>query len=139
LAFVDHPIVALYQPELKWGGTALLDPCWIQPWAGYGLANQGAKTSNPCIFDDFCKPLLGMAIVIFFYTTTGASVDLVHLRRRVWTPVLSRAGLQYREMKQTRHRFATIALSCGENPLWFARVMGYRNTEMIIRVYSGSI
>ena len=40
-----------------------------------------------------------------------------------------------REMKQTRHSFATVALSCGENPLWIAKVMGHRNTEMIIKVY----
>jgi len=26
-------------------------------------------------------------------------------------------------------------LSCGENPLWIARVMGHRDTDMIIRVY----
>ena len=39
-------------------------------------------------------------------------------------------------MKQTRHTFATIALSCGENPLWIAKVMGHRDTNMIIRTYS---
>ena len=44
--------------------------------------------------------------------------------------------LKIREMKQTRHTFATVALSCGENPLWIAKVMGHRNTDMIIRVYS---
>lgn len=38
-------------------------------------------------------------------------------------------------MKQTRHTFATIALSCGENPLWIAQVLGHRNTDMIINVY----
>jgi integrase len=38
-------------------------------------------------------------------------------------------------MKQTRHSFATNALMAGENPLWIAKVMGHRNTEMIIRVY----
>ena len=49
---------------------------------------------------------------------------------------MKRAGLVYREMKQTRHTFTTLALSCGENPLWIARVMGHRNTEMIIKVCS---
>ena len=38
-------------------------------------------------------------------------------------------------MKQTRHSFATCALSCGESPLWIANVMGHRDTEMIIKVY----
>lgn len=72
----------------------------------------------------------------FFCTTTGARTDINNLRDRVWTPALKRAGLEYREMKQTRHTFATIALSCGENPLWIAQVMGHRNTDMIIKVYS---
>jgi integrase len=27
-------------------------------------------------------------------------------------------------------------MSFGENPLWIARVMGHRDTNMIIRVYS---
>ncbi len=71
----------------------------------------------------------------FFCTTTGAGIDTNNLRDRVWRTALEKANLPYREMKQTRHTFATVALSCGENPLWVARVMGHRNTEMIIRVY----
>jgi len=72
----------------------------------------------------------------FFCTTTGAQIDPDNLRDRVWTPTMKKAGLPYREMKQTRHTFATISLGCGENPLWIARTMGHRNTEMIIKVYS---
>ena len=55
---------------------------------------------------------------------TGAMVDTSYLRRRVWIPALKKAGLNYREMKQTRHSFETNALNCGENPLLIARVMG---------------
>lgn len=47
-----------------------------------------------------------------------------------------RAGIEYRSIKQTRHSFVTVALSCGENPLWIAKVMGHRDTNMIIRVYT---
>jgi integrase len=39
-------------------------------------------------------------------------------------------------MIQTRHSFATTALTLGENPLWIAHVMGHRDTDMIIRVYA---
>jgi integrase len=59
-----------------------------------------------------------------------------NLRRRVWIPSLNKAKLHIREVKQTRHSFATIALTCGESPLWIAKVMGHRDTNMIIRVYS---
>jgi len=71
----------------------------------------------------------------FFSSPIGALVDTSYLQRRVWKPALKKGGLDYREMKQTRHSFATNALSCGENPHWIARVMGHRDTDMIIRVY----
>ena len=72
----------------------------------------------------------------FFSSKQGKKVDRSHLRQRIWTPALKKAGVQYREIKQTRHSFATNALSCGENPLWIAKVMGHRDTDMIIKVYS---
>lgn len=71
----------------------------------------------------------------FFCNSNGDLVHTSNLRRHVWIPSLKKAELKIREMKQTRHSFATIALSCGENPLWIGRVMGHRNTDMIIRVY----
>ena len=74
--------------------------------------------------------------IFFFSSPSGSMVDTSNLRCRVWKPALKKAGLDYREMKQTRHSFATNALSCGENPLWIARILGHRDTDMIIRVYS---
>lgn len=72
----------------------------------------------------------------FFCTNKGGRVDPSHLLRDVWVSSLKKARLMVREMMQTRHSFATNALSYGENPLWIAKVMGHRNTDMIIRVYS---
>lgn len=57
------------------------------------------------------------------------------LRKQVWILALKKANIPFREMKQTRHSFASIALSCGESPLWIAKTMGHRDTDMIIRVY----
>lgn len=74
--------------------------------------------------------------VYFFTSPSGSRVYVSNLRRRVWIPTLQKAGLKIREMKQTRHSFATNALGCGENPLWIAKVLGHRNVEMIIKVYS---
>jgi len=71
----------------------------------------------------------------FFCSPNGSQLDLSHLRQRVWTPALKQANLGLREMKQTRHSFATIAMSCGENPLWIAKIMGHSNAEMVIKVY----
>ena len=71
----------------------------------------------------------------FFCSPRGERVHTSNLRRRIWKRALEKAGVPYREMKQTRHSFATNALSFGENPLWIAKVMGHRDTDMIIRVH----
>jgi integrase len=72
----------------------------------------------------------------FFCTPTGSPVYLSNLRRTVWIPALEKAELRIRELKQTRHSFATTALSCRENPLWIAHVMGHRDSEMVLKVYT---
>ena len=45
-------------------------------------------------------------------------------------------GLRYRESYQTRHTFATLALTAGANPSYIARQLGYTNANMLFRVYS---
>lgn len=72
----------------------------------------------------------------FFCSTAGKMFDPSNVRIRVWIPALEQAGIEYREMKQTRHSFATHHLSHGKNPLQIAKVMGHRNAEMVIKVYS---
>jgi integrase len=72
----------------------------------------------------------------FFCSETGKMFDASNVRIRVWIPTLKRAGVEYREMRQTRHSFATYHLSQGKNPLHIAKVMGHRNAEMVIKVYS---
>lgn len=70
-----------------------------------------------------------------FADSNGRMILPASLRKQVWIPALEKANIQFREMKQTRHSFATIALTCGESPLWIAKTMGHRDTDMIIRVY----
>ena len=72
----------------------------------------------------------------FFCCPEGSKVDPSNLRNRVWFPALKKANLSVREMKQTRHSFATNSLIQGENSLWTAKFMGHRDTDMVIKVYS---
>jgi integrase len=71
-----------------------------------------------------------------FCTTTGSQINHANLSNRVWRPALEKAGILYRPMIQTRHTFATTAISLGENPLWIAHIMGHRDTDMVIKVYA---
>jgi integrase len=58
-----------------------------------------------------------------------------NLRERVWRPALRQAGLHARTMYQTRHTFATLALSSGEALDWVSKMLGHRTTQMLIRHY----
>lgn len=72
----------------------------------------------------------------FFCSPTGSMFDASNVRLSVWIPALERAGVEYRDMRQTRHSFATYHLSQGKNSLLVAKVMGHRNAEMVIKVYA---
>ncbi len=49
---------------------------------------------------------------------------------------LKKAGLPYRPLLQTRHSFATTALSLGETPLWIAKTMGHSTAKIVLEVYA---
>ncbi len=57
------------------------------------------------------------------------------IREWLWRPLLAAAGVRYRNPYQTRHTYASMLLSRGENPLWVANQMGHVDTEMINRHY----
>ena len=57
------------------------------------------------------------------------------IRKNVWIPALKKAGIKYRNPYQTRHTFASMLLSRGENPLWVAQQMGHKDWGQIIKIY----
>ena len=73
---------------------------------------------------------------ISFVTNQATRIDPSNLRKNVWIPIFKKIDVEYREMRQTRHSFATYQLSQGKNPLQIAHVMGHKDAEMVIKVYS---
>lgn len=57
------------------------------------------------------------------------------IRKTCWAHILKKAGIRYRNPYQTRHTYASMMLSAGENSLWVATQMGHKDTEMIIKHY----
>ncbi len=57
------------------------------------------------------------------------------IRKRIWIPALKAAGVKYRNPYQTRHTYASMLLSAGENPLKVAQQMGHKDWGMIRKTY----
>jgi len=53
-----------------------------------------------------------------------------------WSPTIKSAKVKYRNPYQTRHTFASMMLSSGENILWVAQQMGHVNIDTLIKHYS---
>jgi integrase len=62
-------------------------------------------------------------------------MEVNNLRNKVWYPALQRAKLRPRTMYQTRHTFASLMLSHGEDPLWIARMLGHTTLQMVFQHY----
>lgn len=48
---------------------------------------------------------------------------------------MKKAGIEYRPIIQTRHTFATMIISAGENLGWVQKMIGYASLNMITEKY----
>lgn len=73
---------------------------------------------------------------VFHNPRTNQAWETDHqIRRTAWIYALERAGVRYRNPYQTRHTFASMMLSGGENIMWVATQMGHVDTEMVMKTY----
>ncbi|HBP6867982.1 TPA: site-specific integrase [Legionella pneumophila] len=73
---------------------------------------------------------------VFHNPRTNKAWETDHqIRRTAWIYALERAGVRYRNPYQTRHTFASMMLSAGENIMWVASQMGHVDTEMVMKTY----
>jgi integrase len=70
-----------------------------------------------------------------FLTKDGTRMNPDHYRDVVWKKALEKAGLEYRPPIQTRHTFATMMLSSGEDIGWVQHMMGHSSLQMIFTRY----
>jgi integrase len=70
-----------------------------------------------------------------FLDLSGNPLKPDHVRKVIWEPALKKAGIEYRPLMQTRHTFATIMLSEGENIGWVQNMLGHGSLQMIFTKY----
>ena len=58
------------------------------------------------------------------------------LNNRILKPLLKDLGLEKRPLRQSRHSFATMMLSKGEDILWVSQMLGHTETSLTLNTYS---
>ncbi|MEK8089277.1 Arm DNA-binding domain-containing protein [Thermithiobacillus plumbiphilus] len=73
---------------------------------------------------------------VFFNPRTNLPWETdAQIRKTAWQHALRKAGVRYRYPYQTRHTYASMMLSAGENPMWVAAQMGHADWGMIRKRY----
>ena len=58
------------------------------------------------------------------------------VRKSMWKPALKKAGVEYRYPYQTRHTFASMMLTDGEQIHWLSKQMGHTDWSFTARTYA---
>lgn len=70
-----------------------------------------------------------------FLNFDGKPIDVETLRKTAWTAGLKTSEIEYRPMIQTRHTFATLMITAGENLGWVQQMLGHSSLKMIVEKY----
>lgn len=73
--------------------------------------------------------------IVFLDARHDAPWGSDHILRMRWKRILTKAGVRYRNPYQTRHTYASTLLSAGANPMYVSKMMGHRDTEMVMKKY----
>lgn len=58
------------------------------------------------------------------------------ISKSYWKPTLEKLGIEYRNLYQMRHTFASMMISNGEDVLWVSHMLGHKDSSMTLKVYS---
>jgi integrase len=66
----------------------------------------------------------------------GGVWNLSNYRKRVWRPALQAAGVEYRALDNTRHTYATLAITARIPVEWVSKQMGHTNIQTTLKHYA---
>jgi len=94
-------------------------------------------TMLPMVYDALKKQELKTRLrsKYVFLNPDNKPIEIETLRKNAWSKGLKSAGIEYRLIIQTRHTFATMMISAGENLGWVQKMMGHSSLKMITDKY----
>lgn len=74
---------------------------------------------------------------IFLNPRTGKPWETdQQIRKTAWQPAIRRSGIRDRNPYQTRHTYASLCLTAGEDIAWVARQLGHKSMAMTLKRYA---
>lgn len=74
---------------------------------------------------------------IFLNPRTGSPWETDgQIRKTAWQPAIRKSGIRERNPYQTRHTFASLCLTVGEDIAWVARQLGHKSIAMTLKRYA---
>lgn len=73
---------------------------------------------------------------VFLNYLSNHFYDNHSIRKGYWKNILKLCGLDYRDMYQTRHTFASIMISKGQDILWVSQMLGHTNPNITLSIYA---
>lgn len=53
-----------------------------------------------------------------------------------WIKTLAKSNIEYRNLYQMRHTFASMMISSGEDILWVSKMLGHKNSNITLSTYA---
>lgn len=72
---------------------------------------------------------------LVFASQAGTPINPSNLRRRVWGPVLKKAGLAHMRIHDLRHTFASLLIQQGANIAYVKEQLGHYSVRVTVDVY----
>jgi integrase len=78
-------------------------------------------------------------IGLVFPSSAGTPLNKANVRKRVWMPLLKRAGISYRDMYSLRWTFVSLARASGEAAFNVSRVIGHARSTIVDTIYAHTV
>ncbi|WP_276606771.1 tyrosine-type recombinase/integrase [Vibrio breoganii] len=71
-----------------------------------------------------------------FTNARGTPLDTHWVSKRVWYPILKKAGLSKTHAYETRHTAAVLHIAAHENPAYISQMLGHNNMRLLFDIYA---